>query len=474
MSKKLAAKASLIQLPPVLTPAQAAAAVTGDAGQPSPAPAGPVLPPAADPGAAQGGVAGRAADVAGAAAPVAGVAAGAQAGPAQAGAEEFARAPVSPAAAPASPTAPPRAKTAPGSMAIFMASQSAAVQEAEELRARLRAFDGALPVRRLDPRSVRASRWANRHDDAFHDKAFEQLKQDIAAAGTNVQAVAVRPVAPAAPAGGAAARAGLLGRGRGGVTASAPGLQGKGWAGGAQAAAAGGPVGAVEGAEALDGTQFSYEIVFGHRRHRACLELGLPLQAVVTELDDRALFEAMDRENRARKNLSAWEQGTMYRRALDGGLYASQRKLAEAVGVDLSLVSKSVALARLPDAVIAAFPSPLDIQFRWAQPLGEALQRDPDGLVARARAVAARKAGLTARQVLEALLKPVGPVLNRSTPEQAGADAAAAESSATAAVQFQRESDGHAVLRFEPGVLTPEREQALRLWMQTAWGVRLD
>jgi ParB-like chromosome segregation protein Spo0J len=66
----------------------------------------------------------------------------------------------------------------------------------------------------------------------------------------------------------------------------------------------------------------------------------------------------MERENRARKNLSAWEQGTMYRRALDEGLYPSQRKLAEALGVDISLVSKSLALARLPDAVVRAFRQP--------------------------------------------------------------------------------------------------------------------
>jgi ParB family chromosome partitioning protein len=58
----------------------------------------------------------------------------------------------------------------------------------------------------------------------------------------------------------------------------------------------------------------------------------------------------------------------MYRKALDEGLYPSLRKLAESVKVDVSLVSKSVSLARLPEAVVAAFPSPLDIQFRWAQP----------------------------------------------------------------------------------------------------------
>lgn len=251
-------------------------------------------------------------------------------------------------------------------MAVFMATQSAAVREAEALRAQLKAFEGARPVRALDPRDVRPSRWANRHEHAYADADFAALKADIASAGTNVQPVGVRALA-------------------------------------ADAATAG------------------FELVFGHRRHRACLELGLALQAMVVEMNDQQLFEAMERENRARKNLSAWEQGTMYKRALDEGLYPSQRRLSQALGVDVSLVSKSLSLARLPPAVVAAFASPLEIQFRWAQPLAEALQRDPEAVLARAAllrqlqgravgrgAAAASPAqpsavGLPAAQVLQAL-----------------------------------------------------------------------
>ena len=73
-----------------------------------------------------------------------------------------------------------RAKTAPGSLAIFMASQSASVKEAEDLRERLKTFEGALPVRALDPQVVRPSRWANRHEHSFSDAAFAELKADIA------------------------------------------------------------------------------------------------------------------------------------------------------------------------------------------------------------------------------------------------------------------------------------------------------
>jgi len=313
---------------------------------------------------------------------------------------------VAPAPVLAAAPAEARPKTAPGSMAIFMASQSAAVKEAEDLRQKLKAFDGAKPLLALDPAVIRPSRWANRHAAALADQAFEELKSDIAASGTNVQPICVRALA------------------------------------------------ATEG-------DVRFELVFGHRRHRACLELGLPVQAFVAELDDRALFEAMERENRARKNLSAWEQGMMYRRALDSGLYGSQRKLAESIGVDLALVSKSLALARLPDAVVGCFPSPLDIQFRWAQPLSEVLQRDPEGVVARAQAIKGSNAAMTAKQVLEALVNTAQPVLNRSTPQ-----AEVRIGRAGKGAVLGRDDAGRSVLRFDPGVLTPERQQALIEWLR--------
>ena len=274
-----------------------------------------------------------------------------------------------PAAAPKEPIAPKpaeevRAKTAPGSMLHFMSAQSTAIKEAESLREELARYEGALPVRHLDPRSIRPSAWANRHAASFEGPDFAALKDEIAAANGNVQPIKVRPIQ------GGAAVAGE------GVGPSNP------------------PGGMVP----------VYEIVFGHRRHRACLELGIPVLAMVAPVNEQELFVAMERENRARKDLSAWEQGMMYARALDAGLYASNRQLAAAIGRDLGDVGKALSLARLPKAVVDAFSSPLDLQFRWAKLLNDAQQKDPDGLMARAKALASRTESLTAKQVLERLL----------------------------------------------------------------------
>ena len=315
-----------------------------------------------------------------------------------------------------------RAKTAPGSMLQFMTVQSAAVREAESLRERLAGFDGALPVRRLDPHSVQASAWANRHEDSYRDAAFQALKADIAAAGGNVQPIKVRP---------------RLAAGQGVGLSKPP---------------AGQPAGA--GAEA---GRAQYEIVFGHRRHRACQELGLPVSAMVEDLPEQQMFVQMERENRARKDLSAWEQGMMYARALDQGLFPSNRQLASAIGRDLGDIGKALSLARLPLAVVQAFASPLDLQYRWAKPLADAQQRDPEGLVRRARALKAPLDKRSPKQVFDAL------VASATAPGRSAALAdITVQVAGKAAALVGTDARGHTQVRIAKA-LKAEQRQALAL-----------
>ena len=386
-----------------------------------------------------------------------------------------------------------RIKTAPGSMAHFMATQSAAVKEAGDLRERLQAFEGASPVRALDPRCVQASRWANRHVDSYADAAYAALKLDIGHAGGNVQPVKVRPLVlngSTPPRSALAAAAFSVLKLAAAETATAPMLPSA-----VVSTADAAPAGLTHGVAmpSVEPTttvlpQAAYELVYGHRRHRACLELGLPVLALVEAVSDQELFEAMERENRGRKNLSAWEQGAMYKRALDDGLYASQRKLSEALGVDVSIVSKSLALARLPTTVVQAFASPLDIQFRWAQPLAEAIQRDPDAVLSRALRLKASAAALTKpwlpARVLAALVglaemppvqadgstvleRGLGPVLNRSTPSRRVLRGKAGREAV-----MSRDAQGRVVVRFAAGALDEQGENAvaelLSKWLSKA------
>lgn len=223
-----------------------------------------------------------------------------------------------------------RPKTAIGGMAQFTERQSLAIKEAALLKEQLKEFDGSRPTRHIDPTFIVRSKWANRHELSFTDTDFQNLKEDIQASGGNVQPIKVRR---------------------------------------------------------MSGESGKYEIVFGHRRHQACLELGVDVLAFIDDLDEKNLFIEMDRENRQRKDLRPYEMGAMYAKALDEGLFASARKLAEEVGIDHSQLSKSLALARLPVDVLNAFTSPLDLQYRWVANLVGAIQKDPDFVLAAANAI---------------------------------------------------------------------------------------
>jgi ParB family chromosome partitioning protein len=248
--------------------------------------------------------------------------------------------------------AAPAAPAAPSEPVTGVMRHAGLAQELHSLRAQVQQLEGERGAQPLDARMVRASRWANRHAASFESEDFAELKAEIAGAGGNVQPIKVRPLHE--PAG--------------------------------------------------DGAR--YEIVFGHRRHRACLELGLEVLAVVAELDDRSLFAEMDRENRSRKNLSAYEQGVMYRRALKEGLFPSQRMLAVAVGADSGNVSRAIKVAELPEEILAAFGSPLAVQFAWASDLADAVQRDRKAALIAARE--AVQAGLAAPQVFSAITGKAG------------------------------------------------------------------
>lgn len=214
------------------------------------------------------------------------------------------------------------------------------------LRNELEKWTGATPVRQIDPKLVQRSKWANRHEQSYQDEEFKALKDDIESSGGNVQPIKVRPLA---------------------------------------------------------GQKDRYEVVFGHRRHQACLELDIPVLAMIAEVDDVELFIDMDRENRQRKDMRPYELGVMYNRALKEGIFPSAKKMSEATGAHLGTMGKALVLARLPDYVIKAFPSPLDLQYRWADLLEQAAKERPEETKETARAIKAEKLGYSAKEVYERL-----------------------------------------------------------------------
>lgn len=290
------------------------------------------------------------------------------------------------------------ARTGPGQMLQFRQEMLAAEQELTRLRADLERHQGALPTRKIDPRRIRLSPYANRHADAFLLPQFESLKRDIEHAGGNVQPILVRPI---------------------------------------------------------PGETDQFEVVFGHRRHRACLDLGLPVLAMVesSPISDLALFAAMDRENRERADLSAYEQGVMYRRALDGGLFPSARRLAEALGVSHTWVNSVLTVADLPQAILECFRSPLEVQYRHAKALGEALAADRKTVLRRAERLRQHARRLAPGAVVEALVRAessAGPALSQPI-----------ESAGKVIGRWQRDRAGRLTIQLESAAVPEDKLEPL-------------
>jgi ParB family chromosome partitioning protein len=210
----------------------------------------------------------------------------------------------------------PRASALMGAKPYVAEAGQRLAEGLREENQRLKAERAAgLLVLKLDPKRVRATQYLNRDERAFldSDPKFIELKESLRANGQK-QPIQVRALA-------------------GDATAD-------------------------------------YEIVAGHRRHRACLVLdgivpgGFSILAIpdATVNESRALVLAMYRENEERADVSPHEKGAMFRQWLDEAIFAEQGDI------------KYLQIADLPSPVLAAFEDPRDIAVRWSHELAKAVK----------------------------------------------------------------------------------------------------
>ena len=195
------------------------------------------------------------------------------------------------------------------------------------------------------------SRWANRHPASYLQQDFLDLKRQIAAAGGNTVPIKVRPIP---------------------FTSTATGSE-------------------------------AFEIVWGHRRHQACFELGLPVHAYIEAVTDEQLVFQMHGENLNRQDLSAFERGRAYDQMLTQGLYPSQVVLATRLGVDPGDVSRLRFLGTLSPDILAIMKSPLDLAIHDTDKLRPALVEHGDEVLRRVSEIAQTEGSLPTKQVIRRL-----------------------------------------------------------------------
>lgn len=214
----------------------------------------------------------------------------------------------------------------------------------------------------LESSQIRASQWVNRSAASYLQPDYLTLKRQILEAGGNLIPIKVRP--------------------------------------------------ATEPKGPSSGPSASYEIVYGHRRHQACLELGMRVLAIVETLDDVNLVRQMHAENMSRKDLSAWERGLHYRFMLASSLFPSQIALSRALGICAGDVSRALFIGDLPVEILAVFESPFALAIHDADVLRPVFASDRDAMLRRAHEISSTVGQLPSKKAIRRLttdsLPPVG------------------------------------------------------------------
>lgn len=129
------------------------------------------------------------------------------------------------------------------------------------------------------------------------------------------------------------------------------------------------------------GADRPYELLVGSRRRFAIDWLnhnGRPevrLNALVVEMSDEEAFRLADIENREREDITELDRARSYQSAVDRFYGGVQSRMAEALSLSNSQLSRLLSLAQMPDEVVNAFATKDDLRVRHSELLTPLLRR---------------------------------------------------------------------------------------------------
>ncbi|HKY79898.1 MAG TPA: ParB/RepB/Spo0J family partition protein [Sphingobium sp.] len=129
------------------------------------------------------------------------------------------------------------------------------------------------------------------------------------------------------------------------------------------------------------GADLPYQLLVGSRRRFAIDWLNhngrpeLRLSALVVELSDEEAFRLADIENRERADICELDRARSYQAAVDRFYGGVQSRMAEALGLSNSQLSRLLALAQLPEEIVTAFARRDELRVRYSELLTPLLRR---------------------------------------------------------------------------------------------------
>lgn len=152
------------------------------------------------------------------------------------------------------------------------------------------------------------------------------------------------------------------------------------------------------------GSELPYELLVGTRRRFAIDWLnhnGRPeirLNAIIVDLTDEEAFRLADIENREREDICELDRARSYQNAVDRFYGGVQSRMAEALNLSNSQLSRLLSLAQMPEAVVDAFATRDELRVRHSEVLTPLLRKQEAcaRVLEEARAIGAEQQALAA------------------------------------------------------------------------------
>lgn len=114
----------------------------------------------------------------------------------------------------------------------------------------------------------------------------------------------------------------------------------------------------MRSATSLDVPGIEYEIIFGRRRWKACLEYGLQLKAIIKNITDQDAAIAQKEENENRENISDYSRAFYYKKLLDESVFESISMLAKRMMIGKTSLLDILSYTRINKKILEAMPKP--------------------------------------------------------------------------------------------------------------------
>jgi len=100
-----------------------------------------------------------------------------------------------------------------------------------------------------------------------------------------------------------------------------------------------------------------YQIIFGRRRHAACLRLSFPFLVIKKDsLTKQEAIACQDAENKFRKNVSHYSNAKLYKKLLDDQTFKTEKELAEKLGISSSSLNDLLSFTKIPADLVRKIP----------------------------------------------------------------------------------------------------------------------